>query len=318
MKEAIIFMLGLFFLTGCAPAAGQPVRIVTPAARKAPSASPPATLTPQPSATHPPATLTPQPSPVVTQFPSPTANAAGLIILTREIKEMDTEPLSFVTVDGERFDAARLGEGSQLYSGITGGAGLGLATELNGSLLTAEQNFNHDYSQGWVTVERDGQVIYRIYTGPASPIISLRGLRSFTLCTTCDKHWVLEIAFIDRKMNGTGIDDQGIGQLVEDGTLINKKYGYEAVFNFQTLGSKPFYFFQRTPSVKSTGTIDAWYNGQIIPLGFDEIPHYGCGGKNTRTYGSASVLNPRGWADRLVFFARRGQTWYFVQISAIN
>jgi hypothetical protein len=301
MKGAIIFMLGLFFLTGCAPAAAQTVRAA------APTPSPTMTFTPQPSATRPPATLTPEPTRIITQLPSPTADAAGLILFTREITQLETAPLSFVTEDGEKFDAIKLGEGSQQSGWLTGKAGQGLATEYKGSLLTAEQNFSHDYSQGWVTLERDGQLIYRIYTGPASPIISLRGLRSFTLCTTCQKHWVLEIAFIDRKTNGSGIDDQGIGQLVEDGTLINKKYGYQAAFNFQTLGGKPFYFFQRIPSLKSAGTIDAWYNGQIIPLGYDEVPHYGCGDLN--------VLNPRGWADRLAFFARRGQTWYFVQIS---
>jgi hypothetical protein len=232
---------------------------------------------------------------------------AGLIILAREIKQMDTEHMRFVMADGQKFDEPEIGEGSQLSAGTTSGMGQALTTEYKGSLLTARQNFNHDYSQGWVTVEKDGRVIYQIYTGPASPIISLRGLHSYSLCAACASHWVLETAFIARTMSGSGIDDQGIGQLVEDGTLINKKYGYQAAFNFQTLGGKPFYFFQRMASLKSSDKIDAWYNGLIVPLGYDEIPHYGCA--------SASLLNPRAWPDRLVFFARRGQTWYLVQIS---
>ena len=72
------------------------------------------------------------------------------------------------------------------------------------------------------------------------------------------------------------------------------------LFNFQTLDGKPFYFFQRMASLKSASTIDAWYNGLIIPLGFDEIPHYGCG--------DASELNPRGWADRWSFLPAAAKT----------
>ena len=303
MKAAILFIVSLFFLAGCAPAAGQPLRTVTPPDHKESTL----TLTPQPSATLPLATLTPRPTRSVTQNPTPTANAAGLIILVLEIKELQPVPLNFTTLDGQTFDEVALGEGSPLSEGITGAAGQKLATEYKGSLLTAEQHFNHDYSQGWVAVDRDGRAIYQIYTGPSSPIFSLRGLHSFAPCATCPRHWMLETAFIDRKMNDGGIDDQGIGQLVEDGTLINKKYGYQAAFNFQTLGGKPFYFFQRIPSLKSAPTIDAWYNSQIIPLGYDQIPHYGCA--------DASALNPRGWPNRLVFFAQKGQTWYFVQIS---
>ncbi|MDR3590497.1 MAG: hypothetical protein P4N41_12660 [Negativicutes bacterium] len=305
MKAGIVFWLGLFLLTGCAPAAGQPLRTVTPAARQKATV----TLTPQASATMPAATLTPLPTPHITQIPTPTANAAGLIILKRQIEHLQTGPLSFVTETGQKLDEAALQQGSQLSAETPDAAGYGLATEYQGSLLTAVQNFNHDYSQGWVTVAQDGRVIYQIYTGPASLIFSLRGLYSFAPCATCTRHWMLETAFIDRNTNDSLIDDQGIGQLVEDGTLINKKYGYQTAFNFQTLDGKPFYFFQRIASLKSASTIDAWYNGLIIPLGFDEIPHYGCG--------DASELNPRGWADRLVFFARRGQNWYFVQISVM-
>ena len=41
---------------------------------------------------------------------------------------------------------------------------------------------------------------------------------------------MLETAFIHRNTNDSVIDDQGIGHLVEDGTLINKKYGYQTAF----------------------------------------------------------------------------------------
>ena len=119
------------------------------------------------------ATLTPLPTPHITQIPTPTANAAGLIILKRQIEHLQTGPLSFVTETGQKLDEAALQQGSQLSAETPDAAGYGLATEYQGSLLTAVQNFNHDYSQGWVTVAQDGRVIYQIYTGPASMIFSL-------------------------------------------------------------------------------------------------------------------------------------------------
>lgn len=299
MKAATLFIFSLLFLSACAPASVQPLETFTPQASKPPTP----TLLPQPSSTPLSVFVTPFPTQVVTPIPSPTANSAGLIILKQEIEDLKTAPLSFTTMDGQEFDTAALQEGSQ----IANATGQGLATEYKGSLLTAEQNYNHDNSQGWVTVQQNGRAIYQTYTGPASPIYSLRGLHSLAPCATCPRHWMLETTLIERKSHNGAIDDQGIGQLVEDGTSINKEYGYQAAFNFQTLNGKPFYFFQRIPSLKSTSTIDAWYNGQIVPLGYDEIPHYGCG--------DASALNPRGWANRLVFFARSGQTWYFVQIG---
>ena len=229
--------------------------------------------------------------------PSPTADAAGLIIVTREIQRwIDSEGLDFVTVDGTEYTSSTIGTGSSFSPYTVGPSNSGLRAKVGNDLLTAVQSYNRNSSQSWGIVQRNGTEIYRISTGPASPLESLRGLWSY------DNHWVLEVAPItEKKIGNNGIEVDTKGQLVEDGRSLNNQYGYEEAFNFQTLGGRPFYFFQKN------GKIDAWYDGQVVPLGYDAISHYGCC--------SAAQRNPRMFTNLIVFFGSRGPTDYFVQIS---
>jgi hypothetical protein len=280
----------ILLLVSCGPALpGLPAAIPSPTATAMAQTLP--TLVPTASAVNllPPATVTPQ--------PSPTANAAGLIILTREVQRwMNDDSLDFVTVDGKEYISATIGTGTPFPPGTVVGPTEGrLTAQIGNDRLTAVTVYNSDGSQSWVVVSRNGTEVYRISTGPGSPVEQLRGLWSY------EDHWVLEVARITEKNIGNEVEVDALGALIEDGISLNDRYGYQEAFSFQTLGGRPFYFFQKE------GKVDAWYNGQVIHLGYDRISHYGCC--------SAGMFNPRKYTDRVIFFASRGKADYFIQIS---
>lgn len=164
-----------------------------------------------------------------------------------------------------------------------------LAT-LGSDTLTATENYDSTGGHGWVTLARNATEIYRIDTGMASPITSLRGLWTY------DGHWVLETVDI-----GT---EQAVGKLSQDGLVLNQRYGYDEIFDFQLLGGRPFYFFKRD------GKIGLSYDAHEISTGYDEFPHYECC--------SPAVLNPHHAQAMVSFFARRGQTWYYVEAGSFK
>jgi hypothetical protein len=149
-----------------------------------------------------------------------------------------------------------------------------------------------------VTVTRNGKQIYRIPVGNNSPISSLRGLWTYA------GHWVLETAYVTNHQVGNEINSQASGQISIDGKLLNEQLDYQEAFGFQTMHAKAFYFF------KQYGEIGVVYNGVTIPLGYSEIPHYGCC--------SAATLNPRVAQNMVAFFARKGSTWYYVEIGVFG
>jgi hypothetical protein len=156
--------------------------------------------------------------------------------------------------------------------------------------LTATENYSSDGFQGWVSVTRNNAEIYRIDTGQASPITSLRGLWAY------DDHWILETAYVSPDSFG--------GRLSRDGQLLNDSQRYDEAFDFQLMHGRPFYFFKRD------GKIGFSYDGEDVAAAYDEIPHYGCC--------SASELNPRSAQNMVAFFARRDRAWYYVEIGVFD
>jgi hypothetical protein len=154
------------------------------------------------------------------------------------------------------------------------------------------------FNSGSVTLTRNGKRIYRIPVGDSSPIESLRGIWTY------DTHWALETAFVTNHHAGNVIDSQASGQISLDGILLNQQFGYQEAFGFQTMHGKSFYFY------KQGGEIGVVYNNVAIPLGYAEIPHYGCC--------SAATLNPRVAQNMVAFFARKGSTWYYVEIGVFG
>jgi hypothetical protein len=238
-------------------------------------------------------TSTPQPSviptPTGTKTPTPyqSETVAGLLIVTREGAPLsDPDPLGFMTLDAVVMTASELGEGER----FTFDGWVNLANDK----LVAQVNYD-EQGQGLAIVKRNGQEIYKIAVGDSSPLNSLWGLWTY------DNHWVLETAFVKNRQSGNTIYSDPTGQITIDGELLNEKQGYEEAFNFQTINDRPFYLF------KKDGKIDAWYDGQVIPLGYEKINHYSCC--------SAAELNPKMWKNMVTFFGTRGKRQFLVKIG---
>jgi hypothetical protein len=149
-----------------------------------------------------------------------------------------------------------------------------------------------------VTVEvmKEDHVIYSAPAGDVSPLDHVQGLWVY------GGHWTVEYANITNTMQKPGeIDSNPVGQIVQDGILLNKHDGLQDAFGFQLIGDEPFYFF------KKADQIGVSYAEQTLPLGYDEIPHYRCC--------SYAALNPIHARNMIAFFARREATWYYVEIG---
>ena len=176
--------------------------------------------------------------------------------------------------------------------GMALGAGFPPPVFLNNEVLTAAEVYTDTVngSSGSVSVNLGNREIFTTAIGSPSPVTALRGLWSD------GSNWTLEIA----RAKGNADNFQVIGEIYQNGISLNLKYGYQSTFEYQLLGGKPFYFYQKNDQIGIS------YDGQVTPLGFEEIPHYGCC--------SGAELNPRQYTSLVDFFARKGQTWYFVEI----
>ncbi|MCJ7734274.1 MAG: hypothetical protein MUP11_06975 [Anaerolineales bacterium] len=138
-----------------------------------------------------------------------------------------------------------------------------------------------------VDLMRGDELIFSTYAGLPSPSIPQQGLWTY------DNHWVLEILLSE--------DEIWIGEIFQDGELINDLKEYEEAFGFQLLSGEPFFFYQRD------GQLGFSYAGQETNLPYDQIPHYYCCGEDT--------INPV-QAERMVsFFAQQGENWFYVELG---
>ncbi len=58
--------------------------------------------------------------------------------------------------------------------------------------------------------------------------------------------------------------------LIQDGEILNEKFGLDEAFDWQLIEDKPFYFFRKGSRVGIS------YDGQFLSLYYDDIP-YGWG-----------------------------------------
>jgi putative hemolysin len=213
-----------------------------------------------------------------------------LVIETFELTgRPDPETLQFTSVDGQEFNAADFEISTPFPSNQMEGTPLRFTVKLNGDTLIASQDIQPCEFVGCINLTRSGEEIFRTDAGGISPIEPLRGLWTY------DDHWVLETNLY---LDETPFN----GQLFVDGEALNAQYGYQESFNFQTINDRPFYFFRRD------GKVDAWYDGQEISLGYQDVPHYLCCGD--------SGLNPVARQGAVLFFGNNGDKWYFIQIAA--
>ncbi|MDD3827099.1 MAG: hypothetical protein PHY79_14125 [Anaerolineae bacterium] len=146
----------------------------------------------------------------------------------------------------------------------------------------------------YVVVARNEEQVDQVAMGTVS---SLWGVWAY------DGHWVVETALVGTVQSGNIFTSTTTGQVVMDGVSLNEDLGYDETFSFQTLGGKPFYFFERQ------GVVDVSYDGVDIPLGFDEVPHLFCC--------SAAAFNPQAHPNLVSFYRRKGDTWYYGEIAAV-
>jgi hypothetical protein len=91
------------------------------------------------------------------------------------------------------------------------------------------------------------------------------------------------------------------GFLTQDGENLNERLGYEEIFGWQVLHDKPFYYFRKGPRVGIS------YDGQVLPLYYDDIPHYRCC--------EPAAFNNAGNDDMVWFYGLREGIWYYVEIE---
>jgi hypothetical protein len=95
-------------------------------------------------------------------------------------------------------------------------------------------------------------------------------------------HWILEVSNF----------------LIQDGEILNQKYGFEEVFDWSLIHDQPFYFFRKGPRIGFS------YDGQFFSPYYDEVIHgYCCG---------LALNNPMMNDHTIRFFGRRDGIWYYV------
>jgi len=132
------------------------------------------------------------------------------------------------------------------------------------------------------------RLVYNVLTRPCAFTME-RGSWGY------EGHWAVELQLPNEQDPWLPTD----GQIIQDGQDLNAACGYEESYNFALLGGKPFYFYRKE------GGLGISYDGQELPLPYDEIPHYQCC--------SAGATNPETRPNLVWFFGRKGQQWYYVE-----
>jgi hypothetical protein len=234
---------------------------------------------------------------------------SGLVIESYELRgppELDS--YVFIPVSGTQEEILEIHAGDRVESfpdiSFFDAMNFGMRLPLDGQELTAQvlygmdnQPGQNDFEPVYIEVGLGDRVLFRAEAGQISPLTPLQGLWGY------DGHWVLEYAHVTMNQGEAenSFDSKVTGHLVEDGVLLNEVFGYDEIFGFQLLKSRPFYFF------KDGGQTGISYDGQVTLLDFEDIPHYGCC--------SAATINPRQAQNMVAFFAQRGDTWYYVEIG---
>lgn len=147
-----------------------------------------------------------------------------------------------------------------------------------------------DITEQFVQVSTHDDTIFTTSAGMPSPVMPLQGLWTY------GRHWALEILY--------ATPATWTGRIFIDGIMVNQDKGYDEAFGFQLLSDQPFFFYKRN------GLIGISYDGREADLDYNEIPHYLCC--------SDSILNPIPAENMVAFFARRSETWYYVELGTFK
>lgn len=133
-----------------------------------------------------------------------------------------------------------------------------------------------------VVVRRDGKVVHRIVLGEDRQRFRADQLLSW------NGHWLLEFD----------------GDVILDGESLKKRGGYAEVFDWMLVGGEPFFFFVKD------GRTGISHRGEVLALTYDHVLHGGCC--------EPAAYNPQSTSWGVRFHARRGVTWFYVEISTFE
>lgn len=268
--------------------------------------SPPPTpsgLRPTPSPTFSPPTPTP-----VEPTPTPWASPSGLVIEEHPLRHPPAiEPLFFEPLAGtyDQIMARHANLRAEVIHHNTffdpQDHAFGIWTLWQGQRLEIVTKTN-SANEVVAEVRMGNQIIYALPLGQSGALSQVQGLWSQ------GDIWVAEVVHLSCHSVHIGevqsVECQPHGLIIQNGEILNERFGYEEAFDFQWLNGKPFYFFQKA------GQIGIRYHDQEIWLEYDEIPHYKCC--------SAGELNPLHATAMIAFFARRGEQWYYVEAGLFD
>ena len=133
-----------------------------------------------------------------------------------------------------------------------------------------------------INISKNGQVIDTwSVSGSTLDGGPVRGLWAW------QQHWLLELP----------------GIVLEDGQSLNERLGYSEVFTWRLINDRPFYFFRKA------GQVQLSYDEQVLAPVYNEVLYQPLGG-------SAILLELKAFETGLFFYARRGDTWYYVTIES--
>lgn len=141
-----------------------------------------------------------------------------------------------------------------------------------GELLWARVNGGHVE-----IVKSDGTVIFTL-VWPNFP-------NHYPRLHTWNGHWILEASDF----------------VIQDGENLNKKLDYQQIFNWGLVQHNPTYFFRKGSKVGIS------FNGDILPLQYDDVWHGQCCG--------GGAYNPGIGANYIHFFGKRDGVWYHVTVD---
>jgi hypothetical protein len=153
--------------------------------------------------------------------------------------------------------------------------------------------YPEDFQGVLISITQDGEEIFTT-KAPGLTIDSFRGLWVY------EDHWSIEVIRLEEDTSRA----LTWGEIYKDGQSLNERYGYAEMFGFQLMHDKPFYFYERD------GRIGAVYDGEEIPLGYEQVLHYGCC--------SEGVLNAIKYKNMVSFFALREGKWFYVEIGVFE
>ena len=151
--------------------------------------------------------------------------------------------------------------------------------QLDGHTFEVTETWDQTHPQNYAVVLRDGQEIFRIATRFPAGSSPIKGLWAW------NGQWVLEVD----------------SHIIIAGKELNTTLGAQESFDWQIMAGKPFAF------IVKDGQVDAWYDGRLYPLGYDQVVHNRCC--------EAGMFNVGHNAQMVWFYAHKEGYWQYVEMG---